>query len=311
MVTKPRVLITGGAGFIGSALSNLLCKSYDVLSVDNLRAGNWNRVVGPVVKVDLDLAQASLGEISRLLSGVEYVFHLAAVKLHNEVNSNLSIIENNIVATNNLLQACTSEKVKKVVFTSSLYSYGHMYLPILNEDTTLEPKTAYGVSKVAGEGLLKVEAELGGFEYAIARLFFIYGPNQFASGGYKSVIVRNFERLLNGQPAIVHGKGDQILDYVFIDDCVHYLKELMFSEFSGTVNISSGIGVSISQLTEEMIQVAGSGRIAFGDQDWTAGTSRVGDNKLLTNLFPDYIQTSRTDGLATTFKHLRETLGSQ
>jgi UDP-glucose 4-epimerase len=90
-----------------------------------------------------------------LLSGVDYVFHLAAVKLHNEENSNLSIIENNIVATNILFQACSAERVKKVIFTSSLYSYGHMYLPIMDEDTKLEPKTTYGVSKVAGEGLLR------------------------------------------------------------------------------------------------------------------------------------------------------------
>jgi UDP-glucose 4-epimerase len=186
-----------------------------------------------------------------------------------------------------------------------------MYLPIMDEDTKLEPKTTYGVSKVAGEGLLKIEAHLGGFDYVIARLFFVYGPNQFASGGYKSVIVKNFERILNGLPAIVVGDGDQILDYVFIEDCVHYLKELMFSSFNGTVNISSGNGVSISRLVEKMIQVAGSGSIVYENRDWTAGTSRVGNRILLQGLFPTYKQTSLTHGLEITFNHLQKILSSK
>jgi len=308
MISKPKVLITGGAGFIGSALANLLCNDFEVTAIDNLGAGDWNRVIGPTSKINLDLARASHTDLRHLLSGTDYVFHLAAVKLHNEINSNLSIIENNIIATNNLFQACSAERVRKVLFTSSLYSYGHMHLPILEEDTKLEPKTTYGVSKVTGEGLLKIESEIGGFEYAIARLFFIYGPNQFANGGYKSVIIKNFERILNGLPAVVNGSGDQILDYVFIDDCVRYLKEIMFSNFNGTVNISSGDGVSIAQLVEKMIQVAGSGSVVYGSQDWTAGTTRVGNNGLLSSLFPSHNQTSLAEGLTITFNHLREIL---
>jgi UDP-glucose 4-epimerase len=309
MQSKQKVLITGGAGFIGSSLSNLLCDEFDVILVDNLSTGDWTRINGTATKVDMDIAKAPLREICKLLLGVKYVFHLAAVKLHNESNSNISVIENNIIATNNLLEACISEGVKKVLFTSSLYAYGHMHLPKMTEETTLEPKTVYGLSKVTGEGLLKIASENRGIDYAIARLFFVYGPKQFASGGYKSVIIKNFELILNGDKPIINGTGDQVLDYVYIDDCVYYLKEMMFSNFTGTANISSGNGVSVASLVEEMNMVAGASGFVFGEKDWTAGSTRIGDNELLSHLFPNYTQTPRIVGLEKTLNHLRMTAG--
>jgi UDP-glucose 4-epimerase len=184
-------------------------------------------------------------------------------------------------------------------------------MPKMTEETTLEPKTVYGLSKVTGEGLVKIASENGGIDYAIARLFFVYGPKQFAIGGYKSVIIKNFELILNGDKPIINGAGDQILDYVYIDDCVYYLKEMMFSNFTGTANISSGKGVSVASLVEEMNMVAGSSGFVFGEKDWTAGSTRIGDNEFLSHLFPNYIQTPRIVGLEKTLNHLRMTAGFQ
>jgi len=306
-----KVLITGGAGFIGSALANSLRELYDVVAVDNLSTGDWGRVSSQIEKINFDFALRPFEELCNLLRGVDYVFHLAAVKLHNEENSNVKIIENNISATNSLIQACTLMGVKKIVFSSSLYAYGHTSFPEMDEGTALVPKTVYGVSKMAGEGLFRSEAQKTGLDYAIARLFFIYGPNQFASGGYKSVIVKNFERLLQGQPAIVNGVGDQVLDYVYLDDCVYYLKGLMFSDFSGVANISTGNGISIIKLVQEMLEITGMGKIEFEAKDWTAGTIRIGNNALITQLFPGYVQTPLRLGLEKTFHHLKRTMGRE
>ena len=266
-----------------------------------MSTGTWNRVSGSVSKIELDLAKATKNDFRDLLSGVEYVYHLAAVKLHNEKNSNEEIIYNNVLATNAILEASARAKVNKVLFTSSVYAYGHLNLSILSESTTLDPKTLYGISKVAGEKMLEVAATRGNFDYAVARLFFVYGPNQFAEGGYKSVIVKNYERLLNGLPAIVNGSGNQILDYVYIDDCVRYLRSLMFSDFSGAVNVSSGEGTSILKLVEEMIRIVGSGEVVFCENDWTSGSMRIGKNEKIKSLFPQIKTTSLSDGLMETF----------
>jgi UDP-glucose 4-epimerase len=309
MKRKSKVLITGGAGFIGSSLANNLCKDFDVTAVDNLTAGDWSRINGSIKTVNFDFAKASFQEICDLISGNDYVYHLAAVKLHNEQNSNVSIIENNVSATNALIQACSLNQVKKILFTSSLYAYGHLFLPRIDEATPLDPKTVYGVSKLAGEGLLRAEAEKGGLEYVIARLFFIYGPSQFASGGYKSVIVSNFERLLQGEPAIVNGTGDQVLDYLYIDDCVEYLAGLMNSNFSGCVNVSSGEGISILDLVSQMIETAGSGTIQFAGEDWTSGSTRIGDNTLLLEMFPRMKKIPLKTGLENTLNDVRLRVG--
>ena len=309
MNKKSKVLITGGAGFIGSSLANNLCRDFEVVAVDNLTAGDWHRVNSSIRTIDLDLARASFQEICDLLSGVDYVYHLAAVKRHNEQNSNTSIIKNNIYATDALIEACVFNKVKRILFTSSLYAYGHMFLPRLSEEMSLDPRTVYGVSKLAGEGLLRAAAAKDGLDYVIARLFFIYGPNQFANGGYKSVIVNNFERLALGGPSIVNGDGNQILDYLYIEDCVNYLSALMKSDFSGVVNVSSGEGVSILDLVSQMINCAGSGTIQFAPEDWTSGSTRVGDNKLLTKMFPDIRKTSLEVGLKHTLADVRFRLG--
>lgn len=309
MNQKSKVLITGGAGFIGSALANKLCRDFDVIAVDNLSTGDWSRINGSVRRVNLDCGRASFQEVCDLLSGVDYVFHLAAVKLHNEQNSNSSIIENNIYATDALIEACVFHKIKKILFTSSLYAYGHMFLPKMDEETSLDPRTVYGVSKVAGEGFLKAAAARGGFDYVIARLFFIYGPNQFVNGGYKSVIVSNFERLILGQPAIVNGTGHQILDYLYVDDCVNYLGALMDSTFCGVINVSSGEGVSILDLVSRMIDCVGSGTVQFAREDWTSDSIRIGDNKLLIKLFPDIKKTRLELGLKNTLENIKFRLG--
>ena len=237
MNKKSRVLITGGAGFIGSSLANKLSGDFEVTAVDNLTSGDWGRVSAAIKIVELDLVKASFQEICDLVSGMDYVYQLAAVKLH------------------------------------------------------------------------KAEAAKGRFEYVIARLFFIYGPNQFADGGYKSVIVNNFERLLLGEPAIVNGSGNQVLDYLYIDDCVNYLAALMESNFIGPVNVSSGQGVSILDLVSQMIDAAGSGTIEFASEDWTSGSTRIGDKKLLLEMFPDIKKTPLQKGLENTLNDVRFRIG--
>jgi UDP-glucose 4-epimerase len=301
-----KIIVTGGAGFIGAALANTLAsdKRNSVIAIDNLSTGNWDRVGDEVKKFNIDLTVASSEELQKLFDGADVLYHLAAVKLHNQNNSFDSIVQNNIHATQKVFESAGMAHVKRVVFTSSLYAYGLPSEVPMKETTYLNPLTVYGASKVFGENLLKVNSLKFGYSYATARLFFIYGPNQFAEGGYKSVIVSNFERIKLNLAAKITGDGQQILDYLYIDDCVEALQAMGQGNQSDTFNISSGIGRSILELTKTMLDVSIESEYEFIEPDWTKGTVRIGSNEELKRKLGWMPKVSIQDGLSRTWKSL-------
>jgi UDP-glucose 4-epimerase len=301
-----KIVVTGGAGFIGAALANSLArdKGNSVVAVDNLSTGDWGRVGEKVKKINLDLTVAGNEELQELLIDTDILYHLAAVKLHNQNNSFDSIVQNNIYATQKVFEGAGMANVKRVVFTSSLYAYGLPAEVPMKENTHLNPMTVYGASKVIGENLLKMSSIKFGFSYSTARLFFIYGPNQFAEGGYKSVIVSNFERIKQKLPARITGDGQQILDYLYIDDCVNALKVMGANNQSDTFNISSGTGKSILELTQTMLGVSKGSEYEFIEPDWTRGTVRIGSNEELKRKLGWIPKVSIHDGLSRTWKSL-------
>ena len=301
-----KIVITGGAGFIGAALANSLSmdSSNAVFAIDNLSTGSWDRVSSKVNKIDLDLTIAKDEELKKVFDGADVVYHLSAVKLHNQNNSFDSIIQNNVYASQRVFEAAGMAKVKRVIFTSSLYAYGLPGITPMKESSELIPITVYGASKVFGENLLKINSLKFGYSFGVARLFFIYGPNQFAEGGYKSVIISNFERIRRGISATITGDGKQILDYLYIDDCVEALKLLGETHQSDTFNISSGEGQSILELTKVMLQVALGDKFEFVEPDWTKGTIRIGSNQKLREQLGWTPQVSILDGITQTWKSL-------
>ena len=176
-------------------------------------------------------------------------------------------------------------RVRKVVFTSSLYAYGSLGPEPMKETDVPAPTTMYGLSKVAGEHLLRVADREQGLRWTVARLFFVYGPRQYAEGGYKSVIVVNYERLRRGEAPLIHGDGEQTLDYVYVDDAVDALVAMAAdSHHGGVFNVASGRGVSIAELTAPCRRPPA--RISTRcttPPDWTAGSRRVGDPSLASN----------------------------
>lgn len=301
-----KILITGGAGFIGSTLANYLDRlgNCTVTAVDNLSSGNWNRVSNGVQKLTLDVSKCSENEFKDLFSDVDILFHLSAVKLHNEKNSFEDILRHNIVSTEKLFEAAGKAGVRNVVFTSSLYAYGMLNQEQMYETDLPMPMTNYGASKLFGENLLATASKKYDFSYSVARLFFMYGENQYTDGGYKSVIVRNFERLRANQPAIITGDGNQILDYLYVGDCVAALIELSKVPRSEILNVSSGVPLTINELTKAMVEVAGGGKIEYVSPDWTSGTRRVGSNSLLKSSTGWEPRVSLIEGLRLTWSSL-------
>ena len=283
-LTKTSVMVTGGCGFIGSHLvRRLLAEGVRrVVVLDSLRYGNERNLAGLDDPERVTLVRFTLGSdepalLERHLEGIDQLFHLAAEKHNQSKHDPDAILRANVLGTHALFAAAARCGVKKTVFASSLYSYGKLAGPPCSETDLPLPTTVYGISKLCGERLLAHATTDQPMRGDALRFFFVFGPRQFAGMGYRSVIVKNFERMRAGEPPVIFGDGSQRLDYVYVDDVVEATLRCMESPGSGRVlNVGSGVGTSIEELTAAMQRVAGSiSRPLHEPPDWTAGSSRV------------------------------------
>lgn len=297
-----KVVVTGAAGFIGGHLCSRLVRDGvgELVGIDSLRSGDWSRTPECVKRTERDISDLSPPEWMDLLEGADLLVHLAAEKYNSSRSTPDRLLNSNVIATERLLRCAAEINVGRVVFSSSLYAYGSMGPKSMSESDVPSPSTLYGASKLMGENILRsIDHEIG-LNWNAARLFFIYGPHQHAEGGYKSVIMTNFERMMNGESPVVLGDGQQSLDYVYVDDCIDALMCLATSPTSREmVNVSTGRETSIVDLTEMMLSVAGLGRqVLFGPADWTTGSSRVGEPDKIERVFGWRAQVPLIEGLS-------------
>ena len=277
-----RAVVTGGCGFIGSHLVRRLLAegAREVVVLDNLRTGTPDAVarLGPAVTLRrLDLGTSPPEALAEALAGADGLFHFAAEK-HHTSGTAYDVLRTNVAGTSTLFEAARLAGVPRIVFASSVYAYGRTSGPPMREDEPAQPRTAYGISKLLGERLLAHLGQ-GGRGHVALRYFFVYGPRQYPGLGYKSVIVRNYERLRRGEAATVYGDGRQALDYVYVDDAVEAAVLAFRAGRPGALyNVGSGTPTAIDDLVDRMIRIAGSaGTKEYGPADETAGTSRVAD----------------------------------
>jgi len=302
-------LVTGGIGFIGHHLVNHLIGTGETCSVlDNARSGSWDNLNNNAFRLHKSLEMMTMGELEACLEGVDTLYHLAAEKYNSSSMTPARVIEVNVASTDRLFAAAVSVGVRRIVFTSSLYAYGSLGPQEMLETDMPAPWTHYGISKLAGEHLLAANCIGTRTTWNIARLFFIYGPKQFAAGGYKSVIQSNFERLIKGQSVAIKGDGTQRLDYVFVEDCVRALRALGTSDISGKmVNVASGKSVSVNDVLSTMCDVAGREFTPeFLPKDWTHDTDRRGSRTLAGELFEWSPEVDLRNGLGEIWKWLNE-----
>lgn len=300
-----KYLVTGGAGFIGRHLVNtLLQNNSEVVVVDSGHTGQISLLPQQVSLVETDISELSTEHWVKLLDGVDVVFHLAARKYNTPGVTADQLIESNVTATWRLAEAAAIVGVGKFVFTSSLYAYGSLGPKIMEETDLPLPITLYGASKLMGENILRsIDFKLG-LNWAAARLLFVYGPGQFADGGYKSVIVTNFENLRNDQAPTICGDGNQVLDYVYVQDVVDGLINMSSTSSPKAIaNLSTGRATSINELTEMMLSISEKQFSAsYIAEDWTSGTSRVGSPEAAYELFGWKPKVSLENGLKLTWQ---------
>jgi len=218
-----RVLVTGGAGFIGSNLVDRLLDGCEVTVFDNFYSGKRDNLISHLKDKRFSLVQGDVRkykDVRKALEGVDVVFHLAAVvSVPLSVEKPLFVNEVNLKGTLNVLNACVKCGVRRLVYASTCAVYGEpKFLPLTEEHPT-EPKSPYAVSKLAAEHYCRVFSDLYGLETVCLRFFNVYGPRQ-TGDSYAGVISQFVDRLQKGEPPIIYGDGEQTRDFVYVSDVV-------------------------------------------------------------------------------------------
>ncbi len=219
-MTRRRVLVTGGAGFIGSNLVDALLERGDeVVVLDDLSTGYADNIDPRVLLVIGDVADPPA--VAEAIAGCHAVFHLAAQRgVAGSVSDPLGTDHVNTSGTLTVLDAARAAGVQRVVCTSSSSVYGGAAKLPTPEDSPLLPRSPYAVSKLAGEHYARVYHELHGLATVCLRPFNVYGPRQRADSAYAAVIPLFMAALRAGEPPQVHGSGHQTRDFSYVDDVV-------------------------------------------------------------------------------------------
>lgn len=269
-MANKKVVITGGAGFIGSNLAEELVKKHYVLVLDDLSTGKAKNFQNLNSKENFEFVRGNitdLDSLKRLFHEVDYVFHQAAIpSVQRSVENPAATNETNVTGTLNVLIAARDCGVKKVVNASSSSVYGGAPELPKTEDIKPNPLSPYGVSKLTGEYYCRVFSEIYGVKTVNLRYFNIYGPKQDPKSEYAAVIPRFITRILNNQPPIIYGDGTQTRDFTFVKDVVKANILAMEHDIEGTFNIARGEQVSINELATTIMGLVGVRADAVNDR---------------------------------------------
>ena len=256
-----KVLVTGGAGFIGShVVEELIVKGYEVRVLDNLSTGRLENLKNVEETVEVIIGNVrDYGKVLEAVNGVDAVIHEAALaSVTRSIEDPLTVNQVNLEGTLNLLKACVELGVKKLIYASSSSIYGDTPTLPKREDMKPNPLSPYAVSKYAGEEFCRVFHKVYGLEAVALRYFNVYGPRQ-QYGPYSGVITIFINRLLNGQPPIIFGDGEQTRDFTYVKDVAEAtVKALEANQVGGeAINIASSSPISINNLASLLIELMG------------------------------------------------------
>ena len=254
-----RVLVTGGAGFIGSNLVKaLLQQGEDVVVLDDLSSGYKKNLTfqSDFHFIEGDIRNAAL--VDNTMHGIEVIYHLAAsVGNKRSIDNPFLDADINVMGTLTLLEAARKHGVRKIVTSSSAGIFGELNTLPIREDHAIEPRTPYGTSKLYAEKIALAYADLYGIEAVCLRYFNVYGPHQ-RFDAYGNVIPIFVFKMLQQEHLHVYGDGEQTRDFVNVHDVVQANMKAAASQcLSGAFNIASGTKVTINQLIHQLSTLSG------------------------------------------------------
>ena len=279
-----RILVTGGAGFIGSNLASYLLNDNRVSGVrvlDNLSTGYKKNIISLIGCSGFEFLEGDIRDYTTCLKAcenIDLITHQAALgSVPRSINDPLTTNEVNITGTLNVFSAAKEKNIKRIIYAASSSTYGdHPGLP-KKEDNIGKPLSPYAVTKYVNELYAKVFADLYKMEFIGLRYFNIFGPNQSPNGPYAAVIPLFAEALLNNKPPIINGDGKHSRDFTYVDNAVQANLLSLFTDNSDAVNqvynIACGHQTSLAQLFDILKKEAGS------SIDPVYGPERKGDVK--------------------------------
>ena len=253
-----RIMITGGAGFIGSHLvDKLSALNFDIVVVDNLASGHQSNLGSSARFYNVDITDEHLSDIFEQ-EKPDIVFHLAAqISVQASMKDPYNDSRINVLGSINLFENCVRFGVKKVIYASSGGAiYGEpLYLPC-DEAHPINPLSHYGVAKYAVEKYLQVYNNSFGLQYTVLRFSNVYGPRQDPHG--EAGVVAIFSKgMINGEPLVINGSGSQERDFLFVSDLVDALTKSIDIADGEIINIGTGQGYSVNYVHDELKKHSG------------------------------------------------------
>ena len=284
-----KVLVIGGAGFIGSHLVDQLVKEDvdEIVIYDNFSRGKYENIESAlkdprvrVFELGGDILHTDI--LNEAVKGKDYVFHLAALWLLHCHDYPRSAFRVNIEGTFNVIEACVRHNVKKLIFSSSASVYGDaLYVP-MDEDHPYNNITFYGATKIAGEQMCRAFYHRYGLNYVALRYMNVYGPRQDYKGAYVSVIMKMLDRIEDNLPPVVYGDGSQTYDFIYVEDVARANILAMKAKVTDRAyNIGVGKGTTIKELAEVLLKITGKENlgIKYEPAGQTFVTKRISDVK--------------------------------
>ena len=289
-----KLLILGSEGFVGNNLVNGLSKKHEVICADIFDTSsheNYQKfdVIEPL-------------SVENIIKDVDVVIDLVAHSLVSSIEGPVTNAKVNIIGLLNILEACRKNNIKKIIFTSASSMIGEPQTPTVAENHTAFPKTAYGITKLTSEHYIRLYKEMYDLNFVIFRFFNIYGP--FQKNG---LIPSLYSKIKNNEPLTVFGKGDQIRDYVYIEDIISFFEEVASTNQADNkiFNMGTGNGTSIIEIINHFSKILNiSPEIEFKPAQPGEIGNFVADTKKLQKTFGKLPETPPEIGLEKTISWL-------
>lgn len=254
-----KIIVTGGAGFIGSHLVDALVEqNHEVIVIDNFSTGSIKNLEKSKSKIKILELSLSIDEIlkkiPKILENTDYIFHLAALpRIERSIDDPIGTHQANVEGTLVALELARQLKAKKFFFISSSSVYGIQDRIPLYESLLPNPQNPYAYQKLMGEYYSKIYNQTYNLEIIIFRLFNVYGPRMFSKGSYKLVFTKWLEQIRDDQPLTIYGTGDQTRDFTYITDAVEGLIQGMNVSLKNSfeiINLGGGEQKSIIEMAK-------------------------------------------------------------
>jgi UDP-glucose 4-epimerase len=302
-----RILITGGAGLIGSHVSDLLIRQYnpEIVILDNFSRGRRENLRSSLAQGRVEIVEGDVREaevVHEIMSGIDLVFHLVGMKAGQCADDPRLGVEVLVNGTFNVLEAAALSGVRKIVASSSTSVYGAAdHFPTREDHHPYNNRTLFGAARLFNETLMRSFHEMYGTSYVSLRYAGVYGPRMEAHGAYTDVLVRWMERLSRRRCCVIAGDGTQCLDLVYVDDVARATVMAAESEISDEVlNIGGGAETTLTELALTLGRVMGSSLVPeyTPARKSQSGGGRVADTEKAARLLGFEAQVPLEEGLS-------------